>query len=217
MSACTIYALTDASGDVRYIGKTVNARKRLSVHLSDARRGKRSYTCYWIRSMQTAPIMRPLMVVEEYDGAEMERRAVAIYRQRGCRLTNVTIGGDGITPTARANMRAARAAAAPRRFGPIPKLTEIQRQMIPLRLARGECATDLGREWGVSSSTIGRYRDKRVVPEGVVLLSEAQRMEIRRRFAAGDFAAALAREFGVSPGRIRTVAHYRHDEEEKAA
>ena len=40
----------------------------------------------------------------------------------------------------------------------VPKLSGVQRQVIRIRLACGECTTDLAVEFGVSNRTIGRCR-----------------------------------------------------------
>ncbi len=93
----TIYALTDpTTGLIHYIGRTRDCRHRLDGHVIEAQRGHACYRCDWIRSLGEAwPRLRPLMVVMDDEASEMERRAIALYRAKGCRLTNITVGGNG--------------------------------------------------------------------------------------------------------------------------
>ncbi|MGW9436063.1 hypothetical protein [Streptomyces sp. NPDC055607] len=83
---------------------------------------------------------------------------------------------------------------------------------IVARYAQGATVAELGRLYGVHSSTIRRripddlIRSRSRTPQprpragaGRVLVDE----EVRRRYAAGESASALAREFGVSSHTIR--------------
>src|SRR3990172_3083962 len=93
-----LYALTEPDGEVRYIGKTATTvRHRLISHISEARRGGRSYKCNWIRSLLRAgaePIMLQLHEVHG-DGCLDESIVIAAFRSAGIRLTNATDGGEG--------------------------------------------------------------------------------------------------------------------------
>lgn len=95
--ATSIYALHDPhTSELRYIGKTVQLpARRLNNHVSSARKG-RSYVCNWIRSLKADPVMRVLAIVENEQGSDSERRAIAHYRSLGFRLTNLTDGGEGL-------------------------------------------------------------------------------------------------------------------------
>lgn len=91
-----IYALAD-SEEVRYIGWTVDPRRRLRRHLDTAKTGKLHREC-WIRSVVQAGGQIQMYVLEEGEGdwAEAERRWIAHYREMGARLTNLTDGGEGV-------------------------------------------------------------------------------------------------------------------------
>lgn len=92
-----IYALAD-SEEVRYIGWTVDPRRRLRRHLDTAKTGKLHREC-WIRSVVQAGGQIQMYVLEEGEGdwAEAERRWIAHYREMGARLTNLTDGGEGVS------------------------------------------------------------------------------------------------------------------------
>lgn len=85
---------------VRYIGKAANPRKRLAVHMSRARKTRQRTHCYaWIRSL-LALGMHPVMELmssypSDIDALQAECAAIAMFRERGALLTNLTDGGEG--------------------------------------------------------------------------------------------------------------------------
>lgn len=86
-----IYGLFDANGELRYIGKANDPKKRLASHMRDARR--RDTPVYrWIRK-NGAPILEVLEDNCE-DWKASERRLIAEARSRGDKLLNVADGGD---------------------------------------------------------------------------------------------------------------------------
>ncbi len=92
-----IYTLADPrSGAIRYVGWSLNPRQRLNAHVWRARHGG-VYKYHWIAQLLALGLRPSLAVVESGDGdyAEAERRWIAHYRALGCRLTNLTDGGDG--------------------------------------------------------------------------------------------------------------------------
>ena len=109
-----IYALCDpATGEVRYVGKTVRTpQRRLYYHVKKASTGSQLYVCNWIRSLDGSPVIK---VLEENPPNlnESEIRWIAKLRREGARLTNLTDGGDGgdtsmfWTDEGRVKMRAA--------------------------------------------------------------------------------------------------------------
>jgi len=94
-----IYALTDDVGDIRYIGKTNNIKHRLVQHKSMARKGDKTHKSCWIRSMFKKNLEPNIKIIGEYDKSiinGMEMYWIAFWG-RVCKLTNLTIGGDGRT------------------------------------------------------------------------------------------------------------------------
>lgn len=98
-----IYALKcPISGEIRYIGKANNPAKRRHCHISAARLGHRDHhTARWIRTLLTqslAPVLQILLAVpDSEDWRDHERRIIDELRAQGCRLTNQTIGGEGVS------------------------------------------------------------------------------------------------------------------------
>lgn len=88
-----IYALKDPiSNEIRYVGKTVGPLdKRLREHLHVAKRG-RTHRDNWIKSLLTKPI---IVLLEECEDFEWERREEYWIGQYRTRLTNHTEGGEG--------------------------------------------------------------------------------------------------------------------------
>lgn len=92
----SIYALTDPStGEIRYIGKANNAEKRFKGHLAETRRKTPVYS--WIKSLREKgmiPGLKVIVVCEQSDWEEQERKAIADARGKSMRLLNVADGGD---------------------------------------------------------------------------------------------------------------------------
>ncbi len=93
-----IYVLTEPSGEIRYIGKTsAPLSERISDHLSDARRGKKSYKNNWIRQLFSKCVLPKIELLGEVEGQGcIEEQAWIDYgKKEGWQLTNLTNGGDG--------------------------------------------------------------------------------------------------------------------------
>lgn len=94
---CTVYGLTDETGEIQYVGQTRytlnNRRKR---HLTEARRGYQDARCNWIRSCIEAGTEIGIVLLEQdavWD--ETETRWINHYRQINPNLLNVMDGGSG--------------------------------------------------------------------------------------------------------------------------
>lgn len=84
------------SGELRYIGKSVNAKQRLKGHIADASRKELLSSC-WIKGLLAdglRPEMRVLAKVREDEWQEAERALIAGHRTAGTRLLNVADGGE---------------------------------------------------------------------------------------------------------------------------
>jgi len=93
---------TDKSNHIRYIGittKTLNERFKGHIAQSKLSKRKSSYCCNWIRQLAQdgqIPIMELLEEVPDEYLKEREIQRIQEYRDSGCRLTNITAGGDGL-------------------------------------------------------------------------------------------------------------------------
>lgn len=89
MAKHAIYALKDADGNVRYIGKARDPERRLAQHLKPDALDK-SHKARWARG-------NPNMLIEvlEWTGdwEEAEKRWIAHGRQQGWNLLNIAVGG----------------------------------------------------------------------------------------------------------------------------
>lgn len=94
-----IYTLGEpSSGEVRYVGQSTNATKRLAWHKSAARRGCKGRVYNWIRDVQrrgVEPIMSILEECPEIHADDREMYWIAHYRET-TDLCNCTDGGGGI-------------------------------------------------------------------------------------------------------------------------
>lgn len=92
-----IYALSDESGSIRYIGITEQKLlQRLHRHVSKAKTSPTTRTARWIRSMAPErPTIHCLLQVEKHEAADAEKQFIAAMREAGVQLTNSTDGGCG--------------------------------------------------------------------------------------------------------------------------
>lgn len=93
-----IYALEYPEGNIRYIGKTVNLRKRYHRHINDARKYTSSHKLAWIRSILNHNDIPYVSIVDKVplkDWQYWERYYIQYYREQGYNLVNTTDGGDG--------------------------------------------------------------------------------------------------------------------------
>jgi len=93
----TIYALLDPrDNQIRYIGKAKNLKKRVIEHL---KLRERTYKNNWLKSIVALglkPKVKVLEIVNDDDWQDKERYYIKYYKDLGCRLTNMTEGGEGI-------------------------------------------------------------------------------------------------------------------------
>lgn len=95
-----IYALKcPKSGDVRYIGKTNNPKRRLQSHIDYARKTgrKRRRVSDWILGLLRAGLRPKMEIIENTTDSvwpEREKFWIKFYRENGFDLCNLTDGGE---------------------------------------------------------------------------------------------------------------------------
>jgi len=96
MSKTYIYTLSDSSG-IRYIGKSDNPAKRLSIHLKESKL-KRTKKEKWIFSLKAKgqkPILEILDEVDSYNWSFYECYWISQFKSWEFKLLNGTSGGEG--------------------------------------------------------------------------------------------------------------------------
>jgi hypothetical protein len=97
----TVYGLCEPdTGELRYVGKSVvSPEGRLRSHVNRARRGLDDHKSAWIRMLIDYGLEPELVILEdgvsEDELNERECTWIAAMKRAGCRLTNITGGGDG--------------------------------------------------------------------------------------------------------------------------
>ncbi len=93
-----IYTLLDPrTGEIRYVGKADNPKKRLVGHLRQCKRGG-SHRAHWLRLLLAEGFNPSLEVIDEVlqsEWAAVECAYVIFYKEQGCDLVNSTPGGEG--------------------------------------------------------------------------------------------------------------------------
>lgn len=157
----SIYALCDAAGEVRYIGKANNPTDRLKRHMREARLGRRNYPLYaWLRK-HGQPELRILEAACP-DWKEAEIRLIAAHKPSG-KLLNVAAGGD--EPSCSTEVRRANAHALNAALKDNPLRARLRRLKIDLANSRkrGYMSDDLRdklRRWAKERPKLcGEYAD----------------------------------------------------------
>ena len=94
-----IYSLEYPEGNVRYIGKSNNPKKRFNSHLKDAIKFTHSHKLAWINSLlkeDKKPILKIIDEVSMDNWQFWEKYWIAQFKVWGFDLTNSTEGGDGL-------------------------------------------------------------------------------------------------------------------------
>jgi hypothetical protein len=107
MPTGTIYSLCDpTTGDVRYVGWSLNPSRRLNAHLLKATKGGTAPLHGWLRDLPLPPTLVTLeYAVEEADLPDRERHWIRACRAEGLHLLNTNDGGTHRVETMRRNGR----------------------------------------------------------------------------------------------------------------
>lgn len=89
------------ANEIRYVGKSTNPQKRARSHMLSALRSDYNHhTARWLRKLASDGNEPILEIIREVAHAErwqdVEREEIAAALARGCRLTNSTLGGEGL-------------------------------------------------------------------------------------------------------------------------
>lgn len=94
-----IYSLSDPDTlEVRYVGKTIDVKKRLYGHVEPSSTRKNNHKNNWVKSLAKSgkkPLITVLFAVNHKEWENKERETIVSFKTRGARLTNGTQGGDG--------------------------------------------------------------------------------------------------------------------------
>ncbi len=94
-----IYGLVDPrTNKIRYVGKTVNIKRRLQNHLCPASLNRIRHVAQWLKGLvqhNSRPTVVILETVKESDADKTERRWIRRFKKAGLKLTNLTPGGEG--------------------------------------------------------------------------------------------------------------------------
>lgn len=101
MTKAYIYTLVDpVTNEIRYVGKTVNLKARLSKHLYwSSLKNNKDYKSNWIKKLlrnKLVPIMNIVQKIDEKYWKECEIYWISYFKGIGCPLTNTDPGGLGM-------------------------------------------------------------------------------------------------------------------------
>ena len=95
-----IYCLKSPDGEIKYVGKTKNIKRRLSAHLYEANGKSKRHVLNWIRSLKAQGLRPTIEVIEECSvdvWQEREKYWISYYREHTDKLCNLCDGGLGGT------------------------------------------------------------------------------------------------------------------------
>lgn len=86
------------SYEVRYVGKTINLKRRFNDHICKLNPKYKSHVCAWIRKLAKDGLRPTIEVIEECysNWADREIYWIGFYRNIGAKLCNITNGGEGM-------------------------------------------------------------------------------------------------------------------------
>jgi hypothetical protein len=198
----TIYALADPrTGEVRYIGKAIDAERRLQQHLSRFHLNyHRTQKNSWLKGLLSAghrPTMHVLELVDHQDANAAEIRWIAKATAKGARLTNGTAGGDGgavTSPEAKARILAAHLGSK--------ASADTKKKMSDA--AKERCASEQERE-RLRSISNGKPPVHHGEKNPRTKLSDAQVRQLREQAAAGAVLGVLAAEYGITRASVTQI------------
>ncbi len=95
-----VYSLLDPrDNQVRYIGKSLNTKKRLRKHIKESRESTKSHKKAWINGLLKNNLKPILEIVDEVPNKEWkfwEIHYISLFRSWGFDLVNSTNGGEGV-------------------------------------------------------------------------------------------------------------------------
>lgn len=206
MKKVYIYALLEPeTKEVRYIGKSVNPKKRFDNHLNIKR--KQHCSC-WIQSLKIKGLKPIFSIIEETDKENWIKREqywIAFYKNLGAKLTNHTIGGEGqsgIIQSAESNLKRSISLKG-RKLGSYSE--ERKRAISKGKL--GKIPWNKGKKNIYSEELICkmRARDLKGSKNPASKLSDEQVLEIRIRAANGEKQNSLAKEFNLACGTLNRI------------
>jgi hypothetical protein len=94
-----IYMLCEPiDGEPRYVGKTIYPNDRYVAHIFEAKSGKQTLKCDWIRSLlqqNKKPVFEIIDCVKSKDWQNVEIKYIKEFKELGANLTNIAKGGEG--------------------------------------------------------------------------------------------------------------------------
>lgn len=87
------------TGNVRYVGKSNNPKKRYHEHLRYEDRTASTHKKNWIKKLLDSGLAPKLEIIDKVDNNEWkfwEKYYIKYYKNKGCNLVNCTEGGDGM-------------------------------------------------------------------------------------------------------------------------
>lgn len=154
MTKFLIYGLIDPrDGQLRYVGKSTNGLERPRHHsYPSVLLVEKTYKANWLRQLLAEGLKPDIEVLEVHETAESlseaEQHFIAYFRFVGCRLTNLTIGGDGCVgriPTIEHREKISKANRG-RKYGPetLKKMSDAARRQFSSPEARRRAAATHG-------------------------------------------------------------------------
>lgn len=201
-----IYTLSDPiTNEVRYVGKSVNPKKRLDNHLYIK---KKQHCSCWIQSLKIKglkPIFSIIETTDKENWISREQYWIVYYKEQGAALTNHSIGGEGQTGTKQSvesNLKRSLSLKG-RKLGSYSK----KRKQAISDGMKGRKAWNKDKKTPFTEERISKM--KQAAPKGEervgAKLTDTQVIDIRKRVSLGEKQNKLAIEYGVTSATINKI------------
>ncbi len=198
-----IYGLVDPrDGQLRYVGKSTSGLERPKAHgHPSVLRKSQGYKANWLRLLKSMDLSHSIVIIQEFEDSEIlpvaEIYWISYFKGMGCRLTNMTDGGEGVSGLKRSKNTKSKMSLS--RGGP-PR-EDVER--IVALYSSGASTRAIGKSVGRSSGVVFKVLKR----EGVKIrnkseahprpMSEGQIKKAVEEYSAGMSAPALATKYDV--------------------
>lgn len=198
-----IYGLWDpTTGELRYVGKSDRPRERLSDQLKEK---AGTHRCHWVQSLVAQGLAPDQRIIDAVpfgdDWQAVERAYIAGAKTAGCRLTNATVGGDGVVGLSGDSLTRLRRTWVGRKHRP-ESLVKIG------AASKGRRHTPEYREHmrRLMSEREFTTEHRNRIRAATQKLSVDDVCEIRRLIASGMRQRDIAERFGIHQGSVSNIA-----------
>ncbi len=220
-----IYILQDPVTEaVRYVGKSINPKKRYYSHISKKLHANNiRYLSKWLNKLLVSGLKPVMTIIDEGDDNEwidLEKYWISQFKSWGFKLVNGTSGGDGNPGIEISEEQRKRIAISQlSKKGKYSYIDKSTASIIKYALINGEIAIELARKYNTSVYTICRIKKgllwETALPKGAVVSNRRIGQFTIEGFLIATYATKTEAGKAVDTNRINIFNCLKYPEKEK--